>query len=164
MKKEIILLIGNIGTGKSTLAKELAKDGYVIVSKDALRYMIGGGRYIFDKHIEPIIWDIEIAMIEELMENNFPIVVDSRCINSIMRYYYISAAKRNNYKVNAIIMPRVSKEEAVNRRMKNPHGQLDKELWNSVYDKFDKVFEGPTKREKFDEVTELTSYNKIEEE
>jgi dephospho-CoA kinase len=37
MKKEIILLIGNIASGKSTIAKQYAKKGYVVISRDSLR-------------------------------------------------------------------------------------------------------------------------------
>jgi len=38
-KKELIILVGNIGTGKTTESKKLAKKGYIIISRDAFRYV-----------------------------------------------------------------------------------------------------------------------------
>lgn len=53
--KKLIILIGNIGCGKSTLAKKLVKKGYCIISRDSFRYMIGAGNYIFDLKYEPAV-------------------------------------------------------------------------------------------------------------
>jgi len=51
-QKELIILIGNLGTGKSTFAKTLVEKGYINISRDSLRYMIGAGKYIFNKEFE----------------------------------------------------------------------------------------------------------------
>ena len=155
MKHEIITLVGNIGTGKSTLAREYAKDGYVIISRDGLRYMIGGGEYIFDFDLEPIIWSSEIAIIREFMKRDIFIVIDGVGISKIMRKEYLKLAKEYYYKTVAIVMPKISRKEAVDRRMQSPHGQPDRKLWESVYDKFDKFLEIPTKEEGYDEVIKL---------
>ena len=47
---KIIVLVGNIGSGKTTWIKKFlkkTKGKYVVVSRDAIRYMMGGGKYIF---------------------------------------------------------------------------------------------------------------------
>lgn len=155
MKKECILLIGNIGTGKSTFAKEFVNDGYVIISRDALRYMIGAGKYIFDIDLEPIIWKSEKTIIRNFMDIAIPILIDKVGISKIMREEYLRLAYTYHYKTIAIVLPRISRKIAVDRRMKNSHGQPDRKLWESVYDKFEKQFEMPTKKEGFNQIIQL---------
>ena len=67
-----------------------------------------------------------------------------------MRKRYILYAKKYNYKIIAIEFSRLSMKESVNRRMKNPHQQDDRELWESVWKKFDKIYESPRKDEEID--------------
>jgi predicted kinase len=149
---EIIVIVGNIGSGKSTYAKKLAKEGYIVVARDALRYMIGGGDYIFDKELEPIVWQGEWEILFNLMQRGINIVVDEVGVSSFMRERYLELADIFDYKISAHIMPEITKEEAVNRRMNNPHGQPDKELWIKVWDMFNSVYEEPTEEEGFDEI------------
>ena len=56
----LYILIGNIGSGKSTWAREKVKSTprTIIVNRDALRTMVGGGEYIFDKEMEPFPYGI----------------------------------------------------------------------------------------------------------
>ena len=57
--KNLIILVGNIGSGKSTYAKKYQKKGYIVIARDQLRYAIGGGEYIFNTKYEPLIWKTE---------------------------------------------------------------------------------------------------------
>lgn len=149
---EIIVIVGNIGSGKSTYAKKLAEEGYIVIARDALRYMIGGGNYIFNRELEPAIWQGEWDILFNLMQTGVAIVVDEVGISPLMRKRYIELAEVFNYKISAHIMPEISKEEAINRRMKNPHGQPDKDLWGGVWDMFSIGYEEPTEEEGFDEI------------
>ncbi len=67
-KPEIIILVGNIGSGKTTLAKKYAKKGYVIIARDDLRYNIGAGQYVFDRKLEKAIWQTEIDMVYNFLQ------------------------------------------------------------------------------------------------
>ena len=64
MKKSITILVGNIGSGKSFWAQKNRKKNQVVVSRDGLRYMLGGGIYVFESKIESIIWKAELNIIE----------------------------------------------------------------------------------------------------
>jgi predicted kinase len=141
--KELVILVANIGEGKTTLAKKYQEKGYIVVSKDSLRYCIGAGNYIHNYKYESIIWEIEERMLEAFMELGVNIVVDSICVSKRMRKRYINIAQYNNYKVKCHILPRLSMKEAVDRRMQNPHQQNDRNIWKRVWRRFDKVYENP---------------------
>ena len=47
---KLIILIGNIGAGKSTCVK--SKPDYVTVCKDCLRYMWGNGKYVYNLRVD----------------------------------------------------------------------------------------------------------------
>ncbi|MHA2013326.1 MAG: AAA family ATPase [Candidatus Helarchaeota archaeon] len=153
--KELIILVGNIGSGKSTLCKKLQKEGYVIISRDSLRYGIGGGNYIFDLNYEPIVWDTEFYLFERFLQLGVNLVIDEVGINKILRKRYIPLAKRFNYKIVVYLLPKLTMKKSVRRRLKDPHGQLDKKLWESVWKKFNKMYEKPTLDEGFDEIRKV---------
>jgi len=154
-EKELIILIGNIGTGKSTYVKKYQKKGYIIIARDQLRYAIGSGKYIFDYDYEPIIWKTELYMFKKFADLGINMVIDEVGISKKMRARYIPYAKLMGYKIIAIIMPHLTMREAVNRRMINPHGQPDKKLWEQVWAKFEALWEEPTKKEGFDKIIKL---------
>lgn len=153
-KPEIVILVGNIGSGKSTLAKKLIKKGFshIITSRDALRYMIGGGKYKFDLNLEPAIWQSELEIIKQFMKLKVNLLIDEVGINKSMRQRYIKLAKKYNYTITVIEMSHYSKRKCVNRRMKDPHGQFDRKIWEGVWDKFDKLYERPSKKEGIDKI------------
>jgi predicted kinase len=151
-KSEIILLVGNIGSGKSTLIRKIINKefSHVVISRDDLRYMIGAGKYRFDLNLEPAIWNSELKIIESFMDfgDTAPnLIIDEVGINKKMRKRYIDLAKKRGYTITVIEMPRYSKRKCVNRRMKDPHGQFDRKLWESVWEKFNKLYEKPSKKE-----------------
>ena len=152
MSKKLVVLVGNIGSGKTTLAKKYVKRGYVCVSRDGLRYMIGAGEYIFDPLTEPRIFVMERLLLEHLMENSHNIVVDGVGTSTRLRSEYLFLAQMYKYSVIAHVLPKLSKNEAVARRMKNPHGSSDKATWDRIWKRFNKRYTDPTVREGFKKV------------
>jgi predicted kinase len=155
MDKELILLIGNIASGKSTKAKELAKQGYTIISRDAIRYMIGAGEYIFNPDLEPTIKKATHELLKKFLEDDVRVVYDETNVNQALRSSTIEIAKEYGYKVIAVVMPRLSKRKSVNRRVKDPHGSDDRDIWNMVWTNFDSIYEEPTIEEGIDEIIQL---------
>jgi predicted kinase len=154
-KKELIILVGNIGTGKSTYSATYQKQGYIIISRDQIRYGIGNGKYIYNKLYEPTVFKIEKYMLKKFLELGINIIVDGVGVTPQIREKYILYGKKNGYKIIAIIMPRFSMEKAVSRRMLTPHGQYDRQLWENVWKKFDGIYEEPKKKEGFDKIIRL---------
>jgi tRNA uridine 5-carbamoylmethylation protein Kti12 len=153
---EVVLLVGNIGSGKSTLTKEYTKQGYLVISRDAFRYMLGAGDYTFDYDLEPCLRKTEIYMLKSLLYTGRNIVVDETNMNRKAREPLLCAAletpSHTTYRLTAVVFPRLSKEESVGRRLKNPHGSSSEELWGQVWEMFDSMYEEPTLGEGFDKV------------
>lgn len=143
-KKELVMLVGNIGSGKSTLCKKYQKKGYVVLSRDTLRYAIGGGEYIFNKKFEPIISRLVLIMFEEFLDLTVPIVVDETTMNRSFRSRYILLAKEYGYKVKCHVMPKLTMKKSVQRRLNNPHGKYSKRVWESVWKRLNKMYEEPS--------------------
>ena len=152
MKKEIILLIGNIASGKSTLAKQHAKKGYVVISRDSIRYMVGGGNYRFDKKLEPFIKQSAVEVLRVFLRSGQNLVYDETNVSKSLRKPTIQLAKIYGYKVVAVVLPRLSKEVSVARRLKTPHGNFSKKTWEWVWEQFDTIFEMPEKSEGIDRI------------
>jgi predicted kinase len=153
--KEIIILVGNIGSGKSTLAKEYAKKGYVIISRDALRYMIGAGNYRFDFKIESFIKKSAVATLKIFLKSGYNLVYDEVNVSKKLRTHSIQLAKQFDYKVIVVKLPRLAKQISVDRRMRNPHGQYDRNIWNSVWERFDSIYQEPTIKEGIDKIIKI---------
>jgi len=150
--KELIILTGNIGSGKSTLVKKFQSNNFVVIARDMLRYSIGGGTYTYNLEYEPIIWDIELELFYRFLELGVNIIIDEVGVSKEMRDRYIYNAREYDYKITSIVLPRLSMKESVDRRMINPHGQYDRKIWESVWTKFDNMYEEPSKDEGFDEI------------
>jgi len=151
--KKLILVVGNIGSGKSTYIK--TRNDCIVVSRDSLRYMFGNGSYIFDKKLEPAVHAGTVTIVEELMQSGVNIILDEVNVSKRLRFYYVNLANQYGYTKEAIILPKLDKETSLNRRMQNPHGHPNREKWAEVWDMFDKLYEEPIKEEGFDVVVRL---------
>jgi len=152
--RDVIILVGNIGSGKTTIAKELCKIGCVVASADGIRYAIGAGEYRFDRNLEGSVWEVEYYMFEELVSRGHTVVVDDASnVSPYFRakYLYI-LPKHTIYNKIAVVMPKLNMVESVNRRMICSHGNNDSNTWKSVWEKFNNMYVEPTKKEGFDKI------------
>jgi predicted kinase len=150
--KTLTILIGNIGSGKSTTCKDLVKDGDVIISRDAFRYMIGAGTYIFNPVLEKAIHKSTYKTLDAFMKIGVNVVVDETNMTIKSRKLYLALAKRYGYYKLAMVMPKYEKSYSVERRLKNNHGNNTKEVWETVWERFNLSYKAPTKEEGFDAV------------
>lgn len=157
----LIMLVGNIGSGKTTLVKQLTKRGYIVISRDALRYMVGGGEYLFDVDLEPEIFRIERYALRVLSDLGHNIIIDETNMSLTIRGRHFDCVKDKGYRKIAIVMPKLSKEESVARRMQANHGNGAKEVWGDVWERFDKIYTEPTKEEGFDMIARYTEDDEV---
>ncbi len=71
---KLIILKGLPGSGKSTFAQELVKQGYKRVNKDLLREMIDCG--VWSRDNESTILESEKVLVREFLKQGFNVVVD----------------------------------------------------------------------------------------
>ena len=154
-EKKMIILIGNIGSGKTTYCKKLVNQGYIIVSKDALRYMLGNGNYIFDRRLEASVHLSEKDILCNFVKLGVNVVVDDCNVYSRLRKHAIAIGKSQDYQITAYILPKLSQKACVDRRMKNSHGNSSRATWNKVWDMFNHNTEEPSYKEEFDKIIYL---------
>ena len=155
----LYIMVGNIGSGKSTFAKKFAKSHlrYNIilnVSRDWFRDMIGFGNYLFDEVTEPVLIQAAKDLVQGLMAAEAPvdILFDETNVKVEYRKPYLDLADQFGYRKVALVMPKLDKETSVERRMKNNHGNTSREVWEYVYDMFDSQYEQLSFEEGFDEI------------
>ena len=153
---KLILLVGNIGSGKSTYAKRLVKEKNCFsVSRDAIRYMLNAGDYIFDREKESIVHNLTVRCLASLLAEGVDIVLDETNMNRKIRKHYIEFASEYDYECEAHVMPIISKEESVRRRMGDNHGTYSKEKWEEIWEMFDSRYVEPTEDEGLERIIKL---------
>lgn len=157
---KLIIMVGNIGAGKTTLSRKLVREGCIIISKDSVRYMLGSGNYVYRPDCEPIVTEVTLQMLDTVMKRldkskDYTLVIDNTNMSKEIRKDYLRIAKQYGYTTEAMLLPRLSMKESVARRLNNNHGTVSKQVWEAVYIRREKVYDEPTKEEGFDIITKL---------
>jgi len=156
MKRQptLVILVGNIGSGKSSRVKQLYSDCQVI-SRDEWRYHFGAGNYLFDYKLE--------SKIDKLVKEQFRIglslgnniVIDETNMDRNTRKYYVDLAKEYRYTIVAVVFPDLGEDEHVRRRMSKNHGDTPESTWREVYKRKQNKFQMPTQEEGFGTIIKL---------
>ena len=141
-------MMANIGGGKSTMAKNYVEKGYVVISRDNLRYAIGNGEYIFNLDYEPIIGQTEMFMLRKFLKQGVNIVIDECNVSRGARKRLIDVINDyEDYRITVIRMPRFSMNDSIKRRLQNNHGDTPAEVWEGVWERFNESWDEPTLEE-----------------
>jgi len=162
----IIILTGNIGSGKTTLAKEYVKQGYVCVSRDSVRTMFAAGGYTFSLDTEPLVRNIERYSLRLLLQEGLDIVVDETHVSRKTRANTIYLGQEYEYDIVSHVLPKISKKEAVKRRMEDNDRGTPKAKWEKIWDTFNKSYKEPELKEGLQKIIleQKTGKSKIIEE
>jgi bifunctional polynucleotide phosphatase/kinase len=144
-KKEVIIMVGYPGSGKSYVSTLLDKKGYVIINMDTLKTRAK----CMKKYKESLI-------------ENKNIIIDNTNPDRKTREEYIRHAKENNYKIVCIIL-NCNIEEAKHNMMYR-HVNYNKEVIPQiVYNIFKKKYEDPKEEEGIDKIVKMNINNKLAE-
>jgi predicted kinase len=147
------VFIGNIGSGKSILAKKMAFWGNVVFNMDAFQQMIAGGEYgAYDPAKKEIYQEAENLTIRKALEAGLSVVIDRTNMDRKRRKRFIDIGKEYGAKIAAYDWGSGTEKNLINR-LKNPRGIPD-EQWQSVWAMMKQSYEPPTTEEGFTEIIE----------
>jgi len=157
-ESKVIILVGNIGSGKSTYVKSKEED-YVVISRDKTRYMLGNGNYVFISELEASVWAAEQAIFNNLLDTKINIIIDETNMSDSSRERYIKEARKAGYEISIAVFPKIPMEESIQRRISSNHGEFSKETWEVVWKNFDDKYVEPSFKEDVDYIIQVDNSN-----
>lgn len=98
------LLVSMIGSGKSTYARLMAKEGYLIVGDDVIVTGIHGGiNSLYKKDLKPLYKLIEYNIIHFGVSHGYNVIIDRPNFSLSTRRRYIEIAKSLDVEVEAVL-------------------------------------------------------------
>lgn len=163
---KLYIIVGNVGSGKSTWIKkflaeqkdehtsEWKDEQWVVVSKDAIRWMLGGGdKYLFDPDcLEYNIEQLSNDMIYNLLTCDVNVIVDETNGDVASRQNILELVF-SGVETTAVCMPFVDRLESLKRKS-NPDANYgyDRETWDEVWRNKNGAFVAPSLDEGFDKI------------
>lgn len=160
-KQTVHLMIGNIGTGKSTVAKKLLWDyPAVYVCMDEIQAMLAGGKYnLYNPDWKPVYYTAETGMIHSALQNGQSVVIDRTNIDRESRERFLEAIHDYDVEVHAWDMG-PGTHLNLTYRTRDPRG-VDPADWESVFEAMRADYEEPVKEEGFDHIHTLQGFNRF---
>ena len=157
---KLILMVGNVGTGKTTTTNRLMDTvdirkgrDMITVSADCLAEMLFNGYYgpniWTDKHWT-LYASIKQYIIREALAKGFSVIVDGTHMAKVNRKTYIDIAKEFDVNVDVYLH---TYPDGLKRRIANPKSEhTSPEKWAEIYNNFEDMFEAPTLNEGIDNI------------
>lgn len=139
------LMVGNIGTGKTTTAKSLLDNNTLIVSDDNIAMMLGENypEMWTEKHIN-LYSKIKLMCARYALEAGFNVIVDGTHMSRKSREKFIKLPAK-------VIVYTHTNKDGLYRRLKDPRG-CTKERWTEIWNLFESQYEEPSFEEGMDEI------------
>lgn len=147
IKKSFIILVGNIGAGKTHLAEKFSKEGLIHVDIDKIGMSLEGE--ISAQSLSDSVNKIFI----DLIDNNESIVMDGNFLTVMGRKFFCTYSKQKGYKVICYDFG-PGDEHQLMRRVKNNLEKKESE-WRLLFQHKFNEYETPTKNEPIDEIIEI---------
>ena len=152
----IEVLVGMIASGKSTWARERARQGWLVMNDDAVVNMLHGGEYVlYDKDLRPLYKSIEDHVVHAAVLLKRDLVIDRGLdIDSTARKRWIALARSLDVPVRAVSFEVYPPEIHGERRFKKDARGHTLQYWIDVAEAHAKRYDYPSVHEGFHEVIE----------
>lgn len=144
--KELVLMCGAPGSGKTTIAKKILCNNDIYISRDEIRYsMITDKDEYFSKEDE--VFNEYVRQIDEALAKNYHwIIADATQLNFASRNKVLARLKNKPNKIIVIYM-KVPLDEVLKRNnQRNGRAKVPEEVVKKMY----ASMQEPTKNEKID--------------
>ncbi len=140
--KSLLMFIGLPASGKTTLRKELIKDGLVdeVISADDIRFY--KYKVQFDPNIEPLVWSEVKEKVSKCLSDGKRCLLDATNLDPIRRKDFINIADEYNADKIAIILNIDPDVAMVRNKLRKPIKIDDKMVGQRVPDDVMKKFIG----------------------
>lgn len=147
----IEVLVGMIGSGKSTYCKRRAQDGAIIVNDDSIVTMLHGGFYSgYRSDLKPLYKTVENNAVYMAICMGQAVVIDRTNLSIDSRRRWIGLAKCLDTVTVAVTFPQASPEEHARRRFASDARGYSLEQWVKVANHHREEYVEPTVDEGFD--------------
>lgn len=152
------ILVGNIGSGKSTIARKLMNQhGSVVINMDDIQSSISCGEYgRYDNKKKGVYRAMEEAALLQALEDGLSVCIDRTNMDHERRKRFINIAFEYTGDIYCWDFGEGDKRH-LNRRLANPRGATSS-TWENVFDYMSDTYQEPCQSEGFCEV-----YNPSEE-
>jgi len=153
INKECIVLVGNIGTGKTTWVGEYLNkpnihiEDYMVFSDDVLYYMLSNNtKYIWSEGRESVVIRMMEGFIQECCECSKNIIIDAAALS--LAHWHRRRIWNNlpvGYTLKVIDFGRDENKVGLNRRLsskENMRGESE-ETWINVHNYFKDIYDVP---------------------
>ena len=146
----IEVLVGNIGSGKSTYAKSRARSGAIVVSEDSIVMDVHGGKYDrYHDDLKPLYRSVETTIFQLAVALHRDVIIDKTNMTRQQRARWITLAQSLDADVRCMWWRGPEKPNAISRRMLGDARGITRQKWEEVYDRKAAEFEEPRMEEGF---------------
>jgi predicted kinase len=149
----LYLFVGPIASGKSTLAKAMARKGACVVNDDSFTMAVHAGQYDqYDAQLKPIYKGLENAVILPALAMGRDVVIDRPLHSRSTRRRYIELARSIDAPAVVIQFKRERPLVHATRRMNDDARGHDLDYWNRVCEIHEGLFQPVIADEGYDNI------------
>jgi len=117
-KPELVLVMGSVCAGKTTLRKEKYANGYVHIDAGEIFILLSQGEYYdFPSHLEDEMNHVGLEIMRKCLKERRNIVIEIIGSDENLVKEFCNIGKRINYSVNGVLVTCKSDEERMQRNM-----------------------------------------------
>lgn len=148
---EICVLVGTVGSGKSTYAKQQARDGWVIVNDDSIVNAVHADQYtLYDEKLKPLYKGVELFVANTALAMGKSVVVDKGLnLSRNARQRWVSFGRSLDLDVQCILFEFFTPEIHAARRTESDARGISYESWLRRVRVHFSMYEEPTVEEGF---------------
>lgn len=144
----VIILTGNIGTGKTTVAEFLIAnftgDSIIVVSNDAITSMTGNGNYQrYNPMLSKMYKNMSMSCLKAGIDSGATVILDNSHMSRVSRREAIKVANEAGVPVTSIDLGPGSPESLKRRQDALDDRNTSNTVWCLVHNRFRKQYETP---------------------